>query len=323
MISRRRFVSSVCVGVVTARSTEAQTVGRIPRIGWLTNSVVHEANVHAFRDGMRALGYETVAIEFRAADGQMERVPSLALELTRLKLDVVVVDGGTAAIVAKRVIADLPIVVGAMGDPVGDGIVASLARPGGNITGFSISTGAELNGKRLDLLREAVPGLARLGIIWNEGNLPSRPAVEYVTGAAKARGIDVVAFGVRDAAGITRAVPDAARTRVGAVLTIADAFLWAQRQHIVTLAARHRLPGMYPEPEFAAAGGLLAYGPNVPDNFRRAAGYVDKILKGTRPAELPVEQPTAFSLVVNLKTARTLGLTIPPSVLLQADRVIE
>src|SRR5262249_22170415 len=296
MISRRHLLSFVCVGVVTARFTEAQTVGRIPRIGWLTNSVVHDENVHAFRDGMRALGYETVAIEFRAADGQMERVPSLALELTRLKLDVVVVDGGAAAIVAKRVIADLPIVVGAMGDAVGDGIVPSLARPGGNITGFSISTGAELNGKRLDLLREAVPGLARLGILWNEDNLPSRPGVEYVTGAARARGIDVVAFAVRDAAGIARAVPDAARTRVGAVLTIAVAFLRAPRQHIVPLAARHRLPGIYPEPEFAVAGGLLAYGPNVPDNFRRSAGYVDKILKGTKPAELPVEQPKAFVL---------------------------
>jgi len=272
---------------------------------------------------MRALGYETVAIEFRAAEGQTERLPALASELTRSKIDVIVVDGGSAAVAAKQVVADLPIVVGAMSDPVGSGIVASLARPGGNITGFSISTGPELNGKRLDLLREAIPGLTRFGLLWNETNRTSPAAVDYVVAAVKSRGIEITVLGVRNADAIGRAFADAARARVGAILTIADAFLWAQRQHIVALSARHRLPGMYPEIEFALDGGLLAYGPNVADNFRRAAGYVDRILKGTRPADLPVEQPAAFSLVINLKAARALGLTIPPSLLLQANQVID
>ena len=309
--------------LLAVRPAWAQPTGKSPRVGWLTSSVVHESNVRAFRDGMRALGYETVAIEFRAAEGQTERLPALASELTRSKIDVIVVDGGSAAVAAKQVVADLPIVVGAMSDPVGSGIVASLARPGGNITGFSISTGPELNGKRLDLLREAIPGLTRFGLLWNETNRTSPAAVDYVVAAVKSRGIEITVLGVRNADAIGRAFADAARARVGAILTIADAFLWAQRQHIVALSARHRLPGMYPEIEFALDGGLLAYGPNVADNFRRAAGYVDRILKGTRPADLPVEQPAAFSLVINLKAARALGLTIPPSLLLQANQVID
>src|SRR5262249_32295726 len=159
----------------------------------------------------------------------------------------------------------------------------------------------ELNGKRLDLLREAIPGLTRLAIIWNETNRTSPPAIEYVTAAAKSRGLDVAVLGLRDAEGIARAFTDAARADRRAIMTIADAFLWAHRQHIVALSARHRLPGMYPEIEFALDGGLLAYGPNIADNFRRAAGYVDRILKGARPADLPVEQPAAFSLAINLR----------------------
>ena len=321
LISRRRFVGFVGVGLLAARLTEAQTVGKAPRVGWLTSSVVHESNVRAFREGMRALGYETVAIEFRAAGGRTEQLPALASELARLRVDIIVVDGGSAAVAAKQAVTDVPVVVGAMADPTG--IVASLARPGGNITGFSISTGPELNGKRLDLLREAIPGLIRIGIIWNETNRTSPPAVEYVTSAAKSRGMDIAVLGLRDADGIARVFADAARADRRAIMTIADAFLWAHRQQIVALSARHRLPGMYPELEFALDGGLLAYGPNIADNFRRAAGYVDRILKGARPADLPVEQPTAFSLAINLRTARALGLTIPPSVLLQAHRVIE
>jgi putative ABC transport system substrate-binding protein len=210
-----------------------------------------------------------------------------------------------------------------MADPVRDGIVASLARPGGNITGFSISTGPELIGKRLDLIRETVPGLARVAVVWNEGNPTSRLGLEDVAGAAKTLGISVVPLGLRDAPGISRAFADAVRNRVGAVLTVTDAFLWSQRAHIVALAGLHRLPAIYPEPEFVTAGGLIAYGPNIPDNFRRAAAYVDRILKGARPGELPIEQPIKFDLVINLKTAKALGLTIPPSLLGRADEVIQ
>ena len=302
---------------------QAQPWGKVPRIGWLTSSVIHEPNVNAFREGMRGLGHGEVSIEFRAAAGQADRLPALASELVRLKPDVIVVDGGTAAIAAKHAISDVPVVVGAMADPVRDGIVASLARPGANITGFTISTGPELNGKRLDLLREMVPTLVKVAVVWNEGNPTSRRALEDVADAAKTLRIAIVSVGTLDSAGITRAFADAARNRVGAVLTLSDAFLWSQREHIVATAARYRLPAIYPEPEFATAGGLIAYGPNVPDNFRRAAAYVDRILKGTRPGDLPIERPTRFDLLVNHKTAKALGLKIPPSLLLRADQVIE
>jgi putative ABC transport system substrate-binding protein len=302
---------------------QAQPEGKVPRIGWLTSSIIHEPNVNAFREGMRDLGYREVSIAFRAAAGHADRLPGLASDLVRLKVDVVVVDGGTAAIAAKQAILNVPVVIGGMADPVRDGIVASLARPGGNITGFAISTGPELNGKRLDLLREAVPSVARIAVVWNEGNPSSRAGLTNLTGAAKVLGIATVPLGVVDASGISRAFADAVRSRAGAILTLSDAFLWSQREHIVAMAARYRLPAMYPEPEFVTAGGLLGYGPNIPDNFRRAATYVDRILKGARPGDLPVEQPTRFDLLINLKTAKALGLTIPPSLLARADQVIE
>jgi putative ABC transport system substrate-binding protein len=233
------------------------------------------------------------------------------------------IDGGAAAVAAKRATSDVPVVVGAMGDPVRDGIVASLARPGGNITGFSISTGPELIGKRLDLIRETVPGLARVAVVWNESNPTSRLGLKDVADAAKTLGIAVVPLGLRDAPGISHAFGKAARSRVGAVLTVSVAFLWRQREHVVALAGRYRLPAIYSEPEFVSAGGLIAYGPNIPDNFRRAAVYVDRILKGARPGDLPIEQPMKFDLVINLKTAKALGLTIPPSLLQRADEVIQ
>ena len=191
------------------------------------------------------------------------------------------------------------------------------------LLGFSISTGPELIGKRLDLIRETVPRLARVAVVWNDSNPSSRAGVEDVAGAAKALGIAIVPLGVLDAPGISRAFAEAVRSRVGAVLTVSDAFLWSQRAHIVAQAARHRLPAIYPEPEFVTAGGLIAYGPNIPDSFRRAAAYVDRILKGSRPGELPIQRPIKFDLLVNLKTAKALGLTIPPSLLLQAAQVIE
>jgi len=302
---------------------QAQPSGKVPRVGWLTSSVIHEANLNAFRGGMAALGYGEIAIEFRAAAGHTDRLPALAAELTRLKPDVIVVDGSPAAVAARHGIHDIPIVIGAMADPVSAGIVTSLARPGGNITGFSITTGPELVGKRLALLSQTVARLTRVGVVWNESNPTSRSGLEDATAAAKSLGIAVVPLGVRDATEIGRKFADGARNHVGAVLTISDAFLWSQRDQIVAFAARNRLPAIYSEPEFATAGGLLAYGPDIPDNFRRAAGYVDRILKGARPGDLPFEQPSKFDLLVNLKTARTLGLTIPPSMLLQATQVIE
>jgi putative tryptophan/tyrosine transport system substrate-binding protein len=323
-MDRRTFLAGTGAVLLAAPlAAEAQATGKIPRIGWLTGGAIHESNLNAFREGMRALGYSEVAIEFRAAAGHADRLPAFAAELVRLKVDLMLIDGGAAAVAAKRATSDVPVVVGAMGDPVRDGIVASLARPGGNITGFSISTGPELIGKRLDLIRETVPGLARVAVVWNESNPTSRLGLQDVADAAKTLGIAVVPLGLRDAPGISHAFGEAARSRVGAVLTVSDAFLWSQREHVVALAARYRLPAIYSEPEFVSAGGLIAYGPNIPDNFRRAAVYVDRILKGARPGDLPIEQPTKFDLVINLKTAKALGLTIPPSLLGRADEVIQ
>jgi putative tryptophan/tyrosine transport system substrate-binding protein len=314
----------LALNVILATFVDGQEGGRRPRIGWLTSSVVHTHNVDAFRDGMRALGYPDITLEVQAASGQMDQLPALAARLVARNVEVIVTDGGPAAVAAKRATSTVPIVIGATAaDLVRLGLVASLARPGGNVTGFTISTGPELYGKRLELLREALPGLNRVAIMWNPSNEDARASLETIDTSAKRLGLHITVVEGRNAQQIDQAFAGAARSRAGAILTVADAFLWSQRARIVSASAVHRLPGMYPEVEFAEAGGLLAYGPNVPDNFRRAAAYVDQILKGRQPAELPVQLPTKFELVVNRKTARTLGLTIPQSVLLQADKVIE
>lgn len=327
MVAGRRQIGLAVVlafNVVLPILADGQGEARRPRIGWLTSSVVHTHNVEAFRDGMRALGYPDVTLDVRAASGQMDQLPALAAQLVARNVEVIITDGGPAAVAAKRATSTVPIVIGATAaDLVRLGLVTSLARPGGNVTGFTISTGPELYGKRLELLREALPGLNRVAIMWNPSNEDSRVSLEAIDTSAKRLGLHLTVVEGRNAQEIDRAFGSAARSRAGAILTIADAFLWSQRGRIVSASASHRLPGMYPEVEFAEMGGLLAYGPNVPDNFRRAAGYVDKILKGDKPAELPVQQPTKFELVVNLKTARALGLTIPQSVLLRADQVIE
>jgi putative ABC transport system substrate-binding protein len=323
-MQRRRFLRlALATAVAAPLASEAQPITR-PRVGWLTSSVVHTANVEAFRQGMRTLGHPDIGLELRAAAGQMERLPMLAAELVALNVDVIVTDGGPAAVAAKQATATIPIVIGATAaDLVQQGLVASLARPGGNVTGFTISTGAELYGKRLELLREALPALTRVAVVWNPRNEMNRSALPSIETAARTLGIQPEAIEARDAHDIDRAFGSVARPRVGAILMVADAFLWSQRDRIVALADRYRLPAIYPEVEFAEAGGLMAYGPNVRNNFRRAAGYVDRILKGARPADLPVEQPATFELVVNLKAAKALRLTLPRSLLLRADHVIE
>ena len=303
---------------------EAQQPGKPPRIGWLTSSVVHTSNVDAFRKGMRALGYPEVTLEVRAAAGQTDRLPALANELLALSVEAIVTDGGPAAVAAKEATAIVPIVIGAMaGDPVQLGLATTLARPGGNATGFTIATGAELSGKRLELLREALPALKRVAVMWNPRNQVSRGSLVATETAAKSLGIQVEVAEAAHGEDIDRALGGAVRNGATALLTIADAFLWSQRSRVVSASNRHRLPAIYPEREFAEAGGLMAYGPSIPNNFHRAAGYVDKILKGTRPGDLPFEQPAKFEFVVNLKTARALGLTIPPSLGLRADEVID
>jgi putative ABC transport system substrate-binding protein len=307
----------------TLPGTQAQPSRSVPRIGWLTSSVVHTRNVDAFRRALVALGYPEPRLESRAAAGRMEQLPALAAELVALKVDVIVVDGGPAVRAAREATAVIPIVVGATAsDLVGQGLVASLARPGGNLTGFTISTGPELYGKRLELLREAVPGLDRVVVIRNPRNETTRLSLPAVEAAAKILGLELEVVEATDVRAIERAFGRLAGRRP-AVLTVADAYLWSQREQIVILAARHHMPGMYPEVEFAEAGGLMAYGPDIADNFRRAAGYVDRILRGANPGDLPVERPSTFRLVVNLKTAKALGLAIPPAVLARADELIE
>ena len=324
-MDRRAFVAGVAATLAAPLGAGAQPAERIPRIGWLTSSLVHTPNVEAFRDGMRALGYREVRLEVRAAEGRVERLAALAAELLALRVEVIVTDGGPAAIAAKQATATTPIVVGAATSEylMRQEVVESLARPGGNVTGFTISTGAELYGKRLELLREAIPGLGRVVVVWNPSNEGARASLRTIEEGAKALGVQAQPVAIADIEQLDRRLGAAAGGQATAMLTVADAFLWSQRKRIVALAARHRLPGMYPEREFAVDGGLMAYGTSVPDNFRRAAGYVDRILKGARPADLPVEQPTKFDLVINLKTAKALGLSIPPSLLLRADQVIE
>jgi putative ABC transport system substrate-binding protein len=324
-MERRAFIGTLAGGLLAAPlAAEAQQATKPPRIGWLTSSVVHTRNVDAFRQGMQALGYREVSLEFRAAEGKTERLPGLAAELVALGVDVIVTDGGPAAVAAKQATATIPIVVGAAAiDLVRQGVIANLARPGGNVTGLVLSTGTELDGKRLELLREALPSLRRAAVVWNPRNEANRHKVASLAVPAKVLGIQIESIQVRDVQDMERAFAGAGRSRVDAMLAVADAFLWSQRERIVALAARQRLPAMYPELDFAEAGGLMAYGPAVGDSFRGAASYVDKILKGARPADLPIEQPTKFDLVINLKTAKTLGLTIPPFLLQRADQVIE
>ena len=320
--SRRAFIGTLGASLLAAPlAAEAQPA--IPRIGWLTNSAVHARNVEAFRAGMSTLGYREVSLELRAAEGQTERLAALAAELLALKVDVIVTDGGPAARAAKQATATTPIVIGAAADLVQQGIVASLARPAGNVTGLAISTGPEMHGKRLDILREAVPSLQRVVVAWNPRNETARLALPAVEQAGRALRVQVELIEAQDARSLDRTLSTRARNRADALLLITDAFFWSQRHHMAALALKHRLPAMFPEPEFAAAGGLMGYGPNIANNFRRAATYVDKILRGAKPGDLPIEQPTTFELVINLKAAKALGLTIPPSLLQRADQVIE
>jgi putative ABC transport system substrate-binding protein len=268
-------------------------------------------------------------IEYRDAEGEgRERLPALAAELVALKVDVIVTEGGNTAapLAAKQATRTLPIVFAAVADPVGSGLVTSLARPGGNVTGLS-GLSAELVGKRLDLLRQAVPGVVQIAVLWLPGALGERTEKEMLTGAGvAARGLGVrlqfVEVG-RDPADIDRAFSDMTRARAGALTLLPNNIFYREQRRLVDLAARHRLPTVYPSRDFVDAGGLMSYGASLTDSCRRAATYVDKILKGAKPGDLPVEQPTKFELVINLKTVKALGLTILPSVLARADQIIQ
>jgi ABC-type uncharacterized transport system substrate-binding protein len=310
--------------LVAPLTAEAQPPTQVHRIGILSPAAEASTPLfEAFRQGLRELGYvegQNIVLEFRLAAGRAERLRDLAAELVRLKVDVILTDTMTATQVAKEATTTIPIVMASSSDPVQGGLVASLAQPGGNITGMALLA-PELSGKRLELLKEVVPRAAQVAVLWNPRN-PVAGNLRETEAAAQALHLQLHLVEVPGAEALEAAFDTAMKGRADALITLPDAMLWNQRLHVAGLAAKHRLPALFPEREFVDAGGLLSYGPSVPASFHRAATYVDKLLKGAKPTDLPVEQPTKFELVINLKTAQALSLTILPTILFQADDVI-
>jgi len=308
---------------------EAQEAAKVSRIGFLAvDRARYPHLIEAFRQGLRDLGYaegRNVVIEYRDAEGKFERLPALAAELVALKVDVIVAPSTRPALAAKQATRTLPIVFFSVSDPVSSGLVTSLSRPGGNVTGLSDLT-EELVGKCLEHFKQAVPGVSRVAVLWQRGAFGERTEKDMLKAAevaARALEVRLQFVEARGPDDFDRAFSEMTRARAGALTVLPTAMFFNERRRLVDLAAKNRLPTVFPFRESVDAGGLMAYGPNVADLFRRAATYVDKILKGAKPVDLPVEQPTKFELVINLKTAKALGLTIPQSVLGRADQVIE
>jgi ABC-type uncharacterized transport system substrate-binding protein len=328
MSSRREFITllgSAAAGWPLA--APAQQQAKVPHIGFLGNSTAAlEADlVGPFRDGLRDLGYEegrNIVIEYRWAEGKYDRFPALIAELIALKVDVIVTAGTPAALAVKTATTSIPLVMVAVGDPVGTGLVASFARPGGNNTGLT-SLAPELEGKRLELLREVVPKLSYIAVLWNPANAYMVTTEKEVQAAAKVLHMKVLSLGVRTPEELDTALATVLKEQPGALNVLADRLFLHNRARIVDFAAQHRLPGVHAYRELVVAGGLMSYGPSYADMHRRAAIYVDKILKGAKPADLPVQAPTKFELVINLKTAKALGLAVPPTLVALADEVIE
>ncbi len=323
------FAAILALGLTLAPlGAEAQEAAKIARIGYL--SVNLAANPHlreAFRQGLRDLVYvegRNVVIEYRDAEGKFERLPALAAELVRLKVDVIVAAPTPPAVAAKNATRTLPIVFPVAVDPVTSGLVTSLARPGGNVTGLSALI-PELVGKCLEQLKQAIPGVSRVAVLWQPGAVGERTEKDMLKEAevaGRALGVRLQFVEARGPEDFDRAFSEMIRARAGGLTVLASVMFVNERRRLVDLAAKSWLPAVYAQREFVDVGGLMAYGPNVADSFRRAAIYVDKILKGAKPGDLPVEQPTKFELVINLKTAKALGLTIPQTLLLRADQVI-
>jgi putative ABC transport system substrate-binding protein len=327
-MKRREFITLVG-GAAFARpfAGRAQQLGKVARIGFLGNSTAAlEANlVGPFRDRLRELGYEegrNIVIEYRWADGRYERFPALIAELVALKVDAIVTAGTPASVAVKNATTTIPLVMVAVGDPVATGLVASLARPGGNITGLT-SMSVEMEGKRLELLREVSPKTSNIAVLWNAASPIQVIEEEEVRAAAQVLGMKLLSLGVRTREQIDEALAAIMRERPDALLVLADRLFLHHRTRLMDFAAQQRLPGVHAYRELVEAGGLMSYGPSYADMHRRAATYVDKILKGAKPADLPVERPIKFELVINLRAAKALGLTIPPSIILRADEVIE
>jgi len=324
-LNKKIFVLAFSALLLTLCSSADAQPAKVSRTGFLVAQSPSSFSTRneAFRRRLVELGYtegKNTAIEYRYAEGNLERLPDLAAELVRLKVDVIVAAGLPAAHAAKQATTTIPIVMQG-GDPVGTGLVASLAHPGGNVTGFSDGT-VDVSTKRLELLKEVVPKLSRVAILWNPANPTNPLQVKDTQAVAPALGMTVYPVEVKGVDDLEAAFAAIKKDRAGAVLVPGDPMFGSQRKRLADLAAKNRLPAMYSTLEYAEAGGLMAYGTSFAELYRRVAIYVDKILKGAKPADLPVEQPTKFELVINLKTAKQIGLTIPPNVLARADKVI-
>jgi putative tryptophan/tyrosine transport system substrate-binding protein len=330
-MKRRAFIAmlggAAAAWPLAARAQQsASTVRRIRfLLPGAARTTAVRGQLEAFRQGLKEYGWvegQNISIEYRFAEGKEDTLPGIAAELVQSRLDVIVAEGTAAIQAAKTVTQTIPIVMATSVDPVQSGFVASLNRPGGNITGLSLQTG-ELSGKRLELLTEIVPGLRRVAVLSNPVNPINAVLLEQIKAAAQSLGVEIHVAEAQAPDRFASAFAAITTARVGALNVLPDAMLYGQHPRIVTFAAAAHLPALFPEKEVAEAGGLIAYGPSIPASFRRAAAYVDKILRGAKPADLPIEQPTIFELAVNLQTARAIGVTIPTSILLRADEVIE
>ena len=329
-MQRRDFItlfgSAAAAWPLAARAQ--QTAGRVYRVGYFALGA-REQQIDlskAFEDGLRSLGYrvgENVVIEYRFADGQLDRLPPLSADLVRLGVDVIVTSAHQSTVAAMKATTTIPIVMTNSVDPVGAGLVVSLVRPGGNVTGFGVDAGDEIFGKRLELLKETLPNLLRVGILWNPDFAPNRSRLASMSEATMVLGLTLVSAEARGLDAFEQAFATMVRERAQAFVVLGEPVLFGNRGQIAAMAIRERLPAIATAREYAEAGSLLTYGPNLQDQFRRSAAFVDKILKGAKPADLPVEQPTKFELVINLKTAKALGIIVPPSLLARADEVIE
>jgi ABC-type uncharacterized transport system substrate-binding protein len=310
--------------VVSGAVAQAQQPKKVPRIGFLSTAAHSSlsSRLEAFRQGLRELGFiegKNIAIEYRSAEGKPDRLPELAAELVRLKVDCIVTAGETPTRAAKQATSTIPIIMTTVGDPVVLGFAASLARPGGNITGLTTNS-PDLAGKRLELLKETIPKLSRVAVFSDPRSATTE--LKETEAAARSLKVQLIFLEAQNLDDLENAFRSSTKSHADAIVIGTGGFFNTHQKRIVELAAKHRLPGMYIEQEFVLAGGLMTYATSIPELYRRAGTYVDKILKGAKPADLPVEQPRKFELVINLNTAKQIGLTIPPNVLARADRVI-
>jgi putative tryptophan/tyrosine transport system substrate-binding protein len=328
MTHRRHFIRVVAIALLAVPlATRAQQSGKVPRIAFLGLNSAETAQqlVVAFRQGLRERGWvdgENIIIELRFADGKAERLPALVAQLIKGKIDIIVATSSVTTRIAQEATKTIPIVMTTSADALGEGFVTDLAHPGGNITGMTFFAGPESAGKQLELLKTAIPTAARIAVLTNPTSGAHAAFVRESRIAARAFGVQLQVSEARSPDQLDAAFAAMTRERAQALLVVSDAMFYGQRRRIVDLAATNRLPAMYSQKEFVDAGGLMSYGANLPDMYRRAAGHIDKVLKGTKPGDIPVEQPTTFELVINVKTAMALGLNLPQSLLLRADQVI-